>query len=107
MDQTQNSNHPNLQTAIRTLLLSGFRIENNERQPTHTEVYCSAPMLGTNVPLLVVLTEEDELPSNIRPQVQSAASRSNRTLITVANAPGPDQLGWADFMESFGGAVPS
>jgi hypothetical protein len=107
MDQTQDSDRPSLQTTIRTLLLSGFRIENNERQPTHTEIYCSAPMLGANVPLLLVLTEEDELPANIRPHVQSAARRSNRTLVTVANAPGPDQLGWADFMDSFGGAVPS
>src|SRR5665213_3106705 len=99
MNQAQNSNPPNLQTAIRTLLLSGFRIENNQRQPTHTEIYCSAPMLGTYVPLLLVLTEKDELPPNIYPQVQSAAQGSNRTLITVANSPGLNQLGWVDFLE--------
>lgn len=107
MPLTQLSSHPNLPTAIRTLLLSGFTIENNERQPTHTEIYCSAPMLGASVPLMIVLTDEDTLPPDIWPQVQLAAQRCNRTLVTIANLPGADQLGWVDFLESFGGAVPS
>jgi hypothetical protein len=100
----QLSSRPNLQTAIRTLLLSGFRIENNERQPTHTEIYCSAPMLGASVPLMIVLTDADQLPPDIWPQVHLAARRSNRTLVAIANLPGTDQLGWVDFLESFGGA---
>ena len=107
MDTTQSSIRPDLQTTIRTLLLSGFTIENNQRQPTHTEIYCSAPLLGTSVPLLLILTEEDEVPSNVRLQIERAAQRSKRTLITVASVPGPNQLGWADFLEGFGGAVPS
>lgn len=107
MSITQLCSRPNLQTAIRTLLLSGFRIENNERQPTHTEIYCSAPILGTSVPLMIVLTDEDQLPSDIWPQVRLAAERCNRTLVAIANLPGAGQLGWADFLESFGGAVPS
>jgi hypothetical protein len=107
MDQAQSSDRPNLQTTIRTLLLSGFKIENNQRQPTHTEIYCSAPLLGADLPLLLVLTEEEELPPSIRPHVQRAAERGNRTLVIVANAPGSDQLSWEDFLETFGGAVPS
>lgn len=107
MPLTQLSSRPNLPMAIRTLLLSGFRIENNERQPTHTEIYCSAPMLGASVPLMIVLTDEDQLPPDIWPQVRLAARRSNRTLVAIANLPGTDQLGWVDFLESFGGAVPS
>jgi hypothetical protein len=105
-DPLANS-RPNLQTAIRTLLLSGFKIENNERQPTHTEIYCSAPMLGASVPLMILLTDEDQLSPDIWPQVQLAAQRSNRTLVAIGNSSGADQLGWVDFLESFGGAVPS
>jgi hypothetical protein len=56
---------------------------------------------------LLVVTEDDELPPSIRPQIVQAAERSNRTLIVVANAPGQDQLSWEDFLESFGGVVPS
>ena len=59
------------------------------------------------VPLLIVLTDEDQLPPDIWPQVHLAARRSNRTLVAIANLPGTDQLGWVDFLESFGGAVPS
>jgi hypothetical protein len=107
MNSAQSISRPNLQTAIRTLLLSGFKIENNERQPTHTEIYCSAPLLGSAVPLMIVLTDEDELPPGIWPQLRLAAQRSNRTLVAIANSSSEDQLGWNDFLESFGGAVPS
>jgi hypothetical protein len=107
MDQAQSGNRPNLQTTIRTLLLSGFKIENNRRQPTHTEIYCSAQLLGSDLPLLLVLTEEDELLPSIRPHIQRAAERGDRTRVIVANAPGPDQLSWEDFLETLGGAVPS
>jgi len=107
MTQEQVNDRPNLQATIRTLLLSGFKIENNQRQPTHREIYCSAPILGTYVPLLFVLTDKDDLPSNVRPQVESAAKRSNRTLVIVANIAAEDQLGWIDFLDSLGGAVPS
>lgn len=58
MNHAQSVSRPNLQTAIRTLLLSGFKIENNERQPTHTEIYCLAPMLGVSIPLMIVLTDD-------------------------------------------------
>lgn len=107
MDQAQSNILPNLQIAIRTLLLSGFKIENNYRQPTHTEITCAAPLLGTMVPLLLVITEEDELPSNILPHIQSAAQSRNRTLVVVANAPGPEQLSWSDFLDTFlgGGTI--
>ena len=107
MNNPQLLSHPNLQTTIRTLLLSGFGIENNERQPTHTEIYCCAPILGTMVPLMIVLSDEDELPVEIWPQVRLAAERSNRTLVVIANSANGDQLGWNDFLESLGGGVPS
>jgi hypothetical protein len=56
---------------------------------------------------MIVLTDEDQLPTDIWPQVQLAAQRSNRTLVAIANWSSEDQLGWKDFLESFGGAVPS
>lgn len=107
MDQAQSGNGPNLQTTIRTLLLAGFKIENNQRQPTHTEIFCSAPILGSAAALLVALTTDNELAPTIRPQIERAAKNSGRTLVVVANSPGEDQLGWDDFLEGFGGAVPS
>ena len=107
MNQPQSNGIPNLQTAVRTLLLAGFRIENNQRQPTHTEVHCAAPVLGAFVPLLLVITEDNELLPAIKAQVQRAAQNSGRTLVVIARDPGDDQLSWEDFVEGFGGAVPS
>ena len=101
------SSLPNLQIAIRTLLLAGFRIENNVRQPTHTEIYCSAPILGSFVPLLLVLTQEEELPALTKSQTIRMACKIGRTLVVVANSPGEEQLSWDDFLDGFGGAVPS
>jgi hypothetical protein len=107
MDQALSFTRPNVAVAVRTLLLSGYTIENNRRQPTHTELECSAPVLGIQIPLLIALTEEDELPPNVRDQLAQVAVRAKRGLVIVSALPGDDRLGWQDFLEFFGGAVPS
>lgn len=56
---------------------------------------------------MIALTSEDQLSPETWSQVRLAAQRSNRTLVVIANSSGMDQLGWADFLESLGGAVPS
>lgn len=107
MNQALVFDQPNVATAVRTLLLSGYTIENSRRQPTHTELECSAPLLGIEIPLLVALTEGDEFPSHVREQLARIAKREGRGLIIVAALHGDDQLGWLDFLDYFGGAVPS
>jgi hypothetical protein len=93
--------------ATRTLLLSGFEIENNHRQLTHTEIMCTAPLLTIRVPLTIAITEMDELPESSREQALRAARKAGRNLIVVSALGGTDQLGWKDFLDALGGAVPS
>ncbi len=107
MKQGLTADRPNVATAVRTLLLSGYTIENNHRQPTHTELTCSAPLLGIEVPLLLALTEADDFPPSIRERLTEVAKREGRGLVVVAALPGRDQLGWLDFLDYFGGPVPS
>jgi hypothetical protein len=83
VDRTQSKSGPNLPTAIRTLLLAGFRIDNNLRHPTHTEIQCAAPLLGTYVPLLLVLTDDEELGPRVVPHITEAAISSGRTLVII------------------------
>jgi hypothetical protein len=92
---------------VRTLLLAGYVIETNRRQPTHTELHCYTHLLGSQVKLLIAITGEDEFPPNAIPHIKSAASRGGRTLVTVATLPGENQLGWVDFLDALGGPVPS
>jgi hypothetical protein len=107
MGQAENLEAPSLSVAIRTLLLSGYEIENNHRQPTHTEILCKAPLLSVTVPLLIAVTEEDELPEHVAQMLLRVTRDNARSLIMVSAGGGKNQLSWRDFLDAFGGAVPS
>jgi hypothetical protein len=107
MDSALSFSRPNVPLAVRTLLLSGYTIENNRRQPTHTEIDCTAPLLGISIPLLIAITEEDELPPIVRQQLRLVAKRANRNLVIITAATSDENMGWLDFLEAFGGAVAS
>src|SRR5271155_3914076 len=94
MDSALSFTRPNVSLAIRTLLLSGYTIENNRRQPTHTEIDCTAPLLGISIPLLIAITEEDELPPIIRQQLLLVAKRANRSLVIVTAVASDENMGW-------------
>jgi hypothetical protein len=63
--------------------------------------------LGIHVPLTIAITESDELAESARDQALRAARKAGRGLVVVSAVGGKDQLGWADFLDAFGGAVPS
>lgn len=107
MDEVFIYPRPSVPVAIRTLSLAGYIIENNRRQPTHTEIECTAPILGIQIPLLVAITESDEFPEAILDQLRSVASRARRSLVTVSAIGSQNCYSWGDFLEYFGGAVPS
>jgi len=107
MGSVLSFSRPDVAIAVRTLVLAGYTIENNRRQPTHTELTCTAPFLGTNIRLLIALTQDDELSDVTRENLKTVADRDGRTLVLVAALGGDGYFGWDDFMEVFGGAVPS
>jgi hypothetical protein len=107
MTQLLTFSDPRISVAVRTLLLSGFTITNNRRRATHSELECTAPLLGNQIPVLIVLTEDDELAPQVRDQVEEVARRAGRTLVVVATSGGEDHYSWDDFMGIFGGEVPT
>lgn len=107
MSLSLSDTRPSVAIAVRTLLLSGYTIENNQRHAIHTELKCTAPLLGIQIPLLIALTEEDEFPASTRERLIEIAIADGRRLVTVAALPGDGQMGWIDFLDYFGGPVPS
>jgi len=100
--------NPNVALAARTLLLAGYAIENSRRQPTHIEILChKTSVLASDVRYLVALTEADSFTEHTVQELRRIAGREGRSLVLVGATATELQLGWADFLDALGGAVPS
>jgi hypothetical protein len=100
--------NPNVALAARTLLLAGYAIENSRRQPTHVEILChKTSVLASDVRYLVAITEADAFTEHTVQELRRIASREGRSLVLVGAVATEVQLGWADFLDALGGAVPS
>ena len=100
--------NPNVALATRTLLLAGYAIENSRRQPTHIEILChKTSVLASDVRYLVAITESDSFTEDTIQELRRIAGREGRSLVLVGATATELQLGWADFLDALGGAVPS
>lgn len=99
---------PNTPLAARTLLLAGYAIENSRRQPTHIEILChKTSSLASDVRYLVAITEADSFTEPTVQELRRIAGREGRSLVLVGAIATEVQLGWVDFLDALGGAVPS
>jgi hypothetical protein len=95
-------------TLTRTLLAAGFAIKGARRQPHHIEIACERyDILGATIPYLLVVCEADEPPAGDLPNIRRSAARAGQVVVLVAQASGPEWLGWSDFLAALGGAVPT
>lgn len=100
--------NPNVALATRTLLLAGYAIENSRRQPTHIEILChKISALASDVRYLVAITESESFSEHAVQELRRIAGREGRSLVLVGTTATDLQLGWADFLDALGGAVPS
>jgi hypothetical protein len=100
--------NPNVALATRTLLLAGYAIENSRRQPTHIEILChKTSVLASDVRYLVAITEAEFFSEHTVEELSRIAGREGRSLVLVGATATDLQLGWADFLDALGGAVPS
>jgi len=100
--------NPNVAVAARTLLLAGYAIENSRRQPTHIEILChKTSVLASDVRYLVAITEADAFTEHTVQELRRISGREGRSLVLVGATATELQLGWADFLDALGGAVPS
>ena len=97
-----------VRTITRTLTAAGYEITNARRQPYGLEVKCSKQdLLGVPVHYVVAFWDSDAPNPAMESQVQREAQNQSRLLVSVARQPGPHWLGWAEFLEALGGAVPT
>jgi len=96
------------QIAIRTLRAAGFTITNSRGQTgTVREIECERPDIF-GIPLLyAVVLCDAETPTPAVEYSRRAAERAGRTVVVVARSGGAGWIGWRDFVDALGGAVPT
>jgi hypothetical protein len=106
---TPDFNHTlSVPTTVRTLFAAGFVITDTFRGPRHIELSCEREdILGVTVPYLIALVEADEPSVEEVAAVTTSAKNSARVAVLIANRGGEGWLGWEEFLEALGGAVPT
>lgn len=94
--------------AVRTLLAAGYIVTGSQRQPTHIEIPCQrVSRFGVDLQFLVAITASKEFSPDTVIDTRRAATADHRTPVFVGEYPTDQQIGWDDFLEALGGAVPS
>jgi hypothetical protein len=93
--------------ATRTLIASGYRIIDVQRQPNHIELYCERrDIFGVIVNYVFCIVDLPQpLDDEIR-FVKKRAATEGLSFVLIAQDVGPDWLSWREFLELLGGAVP-
>jgi len=91
----------------RTLLASGFEINDFQRHPDHVVYSCSKPdSLELIVNYLLAFTDSAVVGSSLLDQVRRDAARTGSVGAVIAKGPGEGWLSWGEFTEALGGAIP-
>ena len=99
---------PETQTAIRTLIVAGYSIEDSDRQPQHIEILCKrTDILGASILYLIAVTDAGEFSEAEINGILRSALNQGRIPVIVTPGPGDRTISWEDFTELLGGAVPS
>lgn len=94
--------------AVRTLLLAGYTVAGAGRHGQHIEIDCDrVGQLGALVHYRIAITDSEEFPEEVRTRLAAAARRDGRSLVLVGEIALDHQLGWTEFLDALGGAVPS
>jgi hypothetical protein len=97
-----------VQVATRTLVAAGFIISDFRRGPNHVEYVCERrDSFGIPIPYLIAICDTDEPVESDLTYARRAAQKENRVLVLVARIAGQGWLGWDDFIDTLGGAVPT
>lgn len=93
---------------VRVLFVSGFKITGAETGTSQIEIRCErSDQLGNTVKYIIALTSLDAPPLVEIEALQHEAMNENRIVVPIARLPGANCLGWEDFLEALGGAIPS
>ena len=97
-----------VQVATRTLVAAGFIISDFRRGPHHGEYFCErVDSFGVPIPYLIAICDTDEPIESDLSYASRSAQQENRIFVVVARSTGDNWLGWDDFIDALGGAVPT
>ncbi len=92
--------------AMRTLTAAGFTVTDFRRLPTHGEFICERQdAFGINIPYLIAMWDDASPDEKELAYVARIAQSEGRLFLPVATF-GTQCLGWQDFLDVLGGAVP-
>jgi hypothetical protein len=98
----------NVASAVRTLIASGFLIDDARRQSQHIEILCTRrDLLDVDVHYLIAIFDVDTPSAEVLTGVRQAATRQNRSVVFVAGSGSPECIAWSDFLRALGGEVPT
>jgi hypothetical protein len=93
--------------ATRTLIASGYRISEVQRQPNHIELYCERrDIFGVTVNYVFCIVDLPQPSDDEVRFVKRRATTEGLTFVLIAQDAGPNWLSWYEFLEVLGGAVP-
>jgi len=102
-----DSNPPNIQVAVRTLIIGGFTLEKASRYPGYALIYMYRyDEFGVKQQYCFSLFEKDPEPEQI--EAAAIASKHNKTelvIISPAKIHGMPNIEWNRFLNLFGGPV--
>ncbi|MCJ7767171.1 hypothetical protein MUP79_02105 [Candidatus Bathyarchaeota archaeon] len=91
----------------RTLIAAGFTITDFRRQPHYGEYLCEQPdVFGATVRYTITIFDQIPVVTDIE-YASRISAQDARVFVAVAPEGGSTWIGWNDFIESLGGAVPS
>jgi hypothetical protein len=97
-----------ISTATRTLLAAGYEITSCERQPEYAEIQCErVSKLGPVVRYTFAITDNESFRSEQIEDIKRIAMNNCRAVVLVGARSSDLNLGWHDFLEAMGGAIPS
>ncbi len=93
---------------IRTLLAAGYIVTGSQRHPTHIEIPCHrVSRFGVELRFLVAISVGDEFSIAGAEDIRRAAIADLRAPVFIGAFSTDQQIGWDDFLQALGGAVPS
>jgi hypothetical protein len=97
-----------IQIMTRTLVAAGFVIRDFIRHPRHAEYICErTDLFGMRIPYVIAVFDEREPNNSEMEFAKHIAMEDGKIFVPIAQDTGETCIGWNDFLDSLGGAVPT
>jgi hypothetical protein len=108
MKSTDSPLPVSVSTATRTLLAAGYEVTDCQRHPQYAEIQCERiSKLGPMIRYTFAITDKYAFTGEQIDDIKRIAAGESRAVVLVGGSSNDSNMGWQDFLESMGGAIPS